>query len=452
MRRLLAALLIVLAGCTSSTVDLDVSTSVLDLPTTTTTSVVAATTTTEPPATTTTEQGLEPIVPDVASVIPLRPVLLSNDGGGDRARLDPEQMLAWVNEANRVFAPSRIGFSYDPNEAPDEVSSTLVNEMSGPGSAGWTDRVVRANEIAAAFPGELVVFVSGAGSDDEVGSLHLDFVMIREGATDLCGESDTGLLAHRIGLYLGLPHTYSAVNDSTAEAADALSDALQDVAVFDGDGFGDTLPDPGIHPEHACSGEETVRVGGIEFELPRTNIMSHYPERSQLTLEQADRARWALELRRARQMASPSNIVGADVHEAQDALSGTSGPCGLASVERIDRSIGFHWIGGDHLDVPSEEGCVLEFEIPVPEPGTYDVVALATRAPDHGAVEFMVDGERFALEDLYAPVLVTTGATVVGQTTLDAGSVVIGVDVVGTNARSLGSSAGIDGFALVPVG
>ena len=56
MRRLLAALLIVLAGCTSSTVDLDVSTSVLDLPTTTTTSVVAATTTTEPPATTTTEQ------------------------------------------------------------------------------------------------------------------------------------------------------------------------------------------------------------------------------------------------------------------------------------------------------------------------------------------------------------------------------------------------------------
>ena len=115
MRRVLPGLLLVAVACTSGTVDLDVSTSVIDIPTTTTTAQLSRTTTTAPllPSTTI-DEGLQPIVPDVAQVVPIRPVLLSDDSGQARAEVDPDRLVTWIVEANQVYASARIGFSYDP--------------------------------------------------------------------------------------------------------------------------------------------------------------------------------------------------------------------------------------------------------------------------------------------------------------------------------------------------
>ena len=443
----------VVVACEPDSVDLDVSPSVIDIETTTTSTEPPPTTSTTQATTTTTDPGPQPIVPDVARVVPLRPVLLSNDDGTDTAVVSPEEIVDWVLAANEVFAPARIGFSYDPTRDIDTIEDTLANGLEGPDSRRWIDRVIRANELAARYPGELVVFFRSEPGEQEIGSHHLNFVMMGEWEDELaCGEPDRMLLAHRIGLYLGVPHTFAAIHETSADAADTLSDALQDPEVFDGDTFPTTPPDPAVYPEHQCSGEQTVMIGGLELELPRSNIMSHYEERSELSLAQADQARWTLGLREANQMAAPSNTVVADTHEAEDVLVATRGPCGLGSVEDMADLVGYQWVEADQLVFPSEEGCMLDFEIPVATEGSYALVALATRSPDYGAVEFLVDGEPFSLEDLYAPLVVASGPIQLGESTLGPGSIIITVEVVGTNTRSSGSSVGVDGFALIPTG
>lgn len=453
MRKAVPAVLILLTGCTSATVDLEVSTSVIEIPTTTTTTEPEPATTSTQGTTTTTGPGLDPVVPDTASTVAIRPVLLAEDDGTGVAEVDHQQIIEWVSEANRIFEPAHIGFSYDPNEEQAVVRDTLLNGIGDGDAAGFVERVLRGNSIAAGYPGEVVVFFRSGPRPVEVGSHHLDFVMMGEwDDTTLCGAPDPTALGHQIGLYLAVPHTFASSHSSAADAADTLAAALQDRAVFDGDGLADTLPDPGVHAEHQCGTEDTVRIGGLDIELPRENIMSHYGQRTGLTLRQAERARWAFALRHANAMAMPSNTGLADAVEAEDSLVATSGPCGLASREALDRFVGYQWGGADHLLVPSDAGCVIEFEVDVPESGRYEVIALATRAPDFGAVEFVVNGERFRFEDLYAPVVIASGPLSLGETTLEAGAVVVGVDVVGSNAQSSGTFIGIDGFSLRRVG
>lgn len=449
MERGLAAFLILLGACSSTGVDLDVSTSVLDVATTTTEATTSTTSTTPAQTTTTIDTALEPILPDVATVVPIRPILLADDAGTRRADTTPEHLAAWVRSANGIFERAGIGFSYDPGEEMVLVEDTLLNGMTWSEAPGFVERVLRANEVAARYPGELVVMFKKGPMEGEPGSPHLNFVMMGEWADDsLCGEPDVGLLAHEIGRYLALPHTFTSIHPSVADAADTLADATQDPNAFDGDGFADTPPDPGVYEEHQCASEETVRIGGLEFELPRTNIMSHYQERSELSLQQAERARWMMSLRLANGMAVPSNTVTGGVIEAEDALIGTMGPCGFASIEGMQRLVGYQWVDADQLLVRSEEDCVIEFDLPVAAAGRYELIVLATRAPSYGAVELAVDEEPFSLEDLYAPIVVATGPVSVGETTLEAGTVRVRVEVVGSNTESSGGSVGIDGFLL----
>lgn len=451
MRRGLAFALVVLAACSQDGVDLEVSTSVIDIPTTTTSEApVRSTTTVTVDITSTTTDTIEPVVPDVGAVAPLRIILLSDDDGGRRAKIEPSQIADRVIRANEVFAPARIGFSYDPGSDVEVVADTLLNEMKGPASPGWAQRITRAHEIAARYPGEIVVLVSGAPGLEEVGSPYLDFVLVSD-AESICDSTDPTALAHRLGLFLGLPHTFTSLFASSGEAADALSDALQDPAVFDGDSFDDTLPDPGVYTEDQCEPLDTVRIGGVQFELPRDNLMSHFPERADISLSQADRARWALELRRANEMRVPANGVFDQPLEAEDLLSATAGPCGLGALQVIDDGMAHLWVGSDQLVFPSGEGCRLDFTIPVPEAGTYELYALGGRGIEYGAVEFLVDGERLRLEDLYAPLQMATGPLALGQKTLEASPLVVTVEVVGSNTLSTDSSIAIDGFAVVPV-
>lgn len=452
MGRGLICLLLVVTACSQVGVDLEVSTSVIDIPTTSTSApLVSPPTSTRPATTTTVGDAVQPVIPDAANVVPLRFVPLADDDGGRQATIDPAAVADWVIRANEIFAPARIGFSYDPGEDVEVVTDTLLNEMKGSSSPGWEQRVARANDVVARYPGEAVVLVTGVAGLAEFGSSYVDFLVVGEpDAETLCGVSDPTALAHRLGLYLGLPHTFASIFESTSEAADALSDALQSETVFDGDSFASTLPDPGVYAEYQCEDVDSVRIGGLQFELPRTNLMSHFPERAEITLSQADRVRWFLELRRSNGMALPANDVFDQPLQAQDLLSATAGPCGLGALELLGGEMAVLWIGSDQLVFPAGEGCRLEFTVPVPEAGSYELWAMSARGPAYGAIELLVGDERSRLEDLYAPVMVPTGALSLGQVTLDADVVVISVEVIGANALSSGASVPIDGFALVP--
>lgn len=456
MWRLIPVLVVLLAACTAETRDLEVSTSVLSVYTTTTTTSAPTTPSTRPPAPTTTFSGPEAVLPDVATVIPVRPIRLADDDGTRRADVSTEDIVAWLRFANDVFSPARIGFSYDPAQGVVHVDDTGLNAMTGPSDPKLVELVERGNEIAAEYPGELVVLFrsgGGQGPSEVFGSRHANFVSMGEWDDDaVCGEPDRGALAHAIGGYLALTTTFSSTHATVREAAGALADAVQDPSVFDGDGFGDTPPDPGVYDVYRCSSEVSVRIGGLDFELPRENIMSGYSQRSRLTLLQVDRVRWMLGVRAERDMAAPSNTPFPTALEAEDTLVGTGGPCGLASTQSMLPWLGYQWAGTDQLLAASEAGCNLEFLIPVEEPGNYEVVALATKAPGYGAVQFTVDGETLHFEDFYAPALIASGPLSLGVTTLEAPSAIISVEVVGTNAASTGAEVGLDGFALRPAG
>ena len=66
----------------------------------------------------------------------------------------------------------------------------------------------------------------------------------RDDATH-CGHPHTDALAHEIGHYLGLPHTFAADPFASVEAAEARFKARRsDPACFDGDGLTDNTSRP----------------------------------------------------------------------------------------------------------------------------------------------------------------------------------------------------------------
>lgn len=442
------------AACSAESVDLDVTTSelVIEDPTTTTTEPPPTTSTSLGGPTTTLEQGPGPVAPGVATVIPVRPIRLADDDGARQAAITPEQIVAWLNRANEVFAPARFGFSYDPAAGIDQIQDSDLNGWTE--DSRWFSRLMRGNETAAGYPGELVVMIARGPDGDSVdsfGSPHTDFVIVGEWEEEtLCDEPDLEVLAHGMGRHFALPTTFSTTYPTVEAAANALANADQDRSAFDGDGFGDTPPDPAVYAEHQCSGEETVTIGGLEFDLPRENIMSLYQERNSLTLQQVDRARWMLELRRSNEMLSPTNTRTQGSVEAEDTLTGTQGSCGLPFIQSMEPWIGTQWVDRDQLLAPSEDGCSLEFTLPVENAGAHEVVFLGTRAPDYGAVQISIDGETVHFEDLYAPTLLASGPVVLGEANLEPPTATVTVEVVGSNAQSSGSSVGIDGFALRP--
>lgn len=194
-----------------------------------------------------------------------------------------------------------------------------------------------------------------------------------------------------------------------------------------------------------------MEIGGLDFDLPRDNVMSLYEERNTITLEQVERARWMLELRQRRDMSSPSNTPADDAVDAEDALIATRGRCGLPSNQPMDPWIGYQWVDTDQLFVPAEDGCMLDFELGVDSPGAYEIIFLGTRAPDYGAIEISIDGEPFHFEDLYAPVLIASGPVVVGETSITGSALTVSLEIVGSNSRSSGTAVGVDAFHIRPV-
>lgn len=379
--------------------------------------------------------------------VPVQALVVSDDDGGRRARATGEQFAQWIEFANSAFGEARIQFTFDPDKDLLELSDTVINDLVGAGAENWPAAKRRGNEIAARHPGRLVVFVrhgpgpaaTGAG----FGGTDLDFVVLG-GFEDMrhCGHPHVDALAHEIGHYLGLPHTFVGEPFADVEAAAAhLAAHGGDPLAFDGDGFADTPPDPAIRSLE-CEREPTVVLGGQTFVLPRRNLMSYYDERDSLTPLQIARARWILERRLTHDMRLPVNRPGAGAHEAEALRVLSTASCST-TVQAMDGFGVGGWSGGTQLFCGAAAGAVLELELAEIERGTHELVLYATLAPDFGSVRCKVDGKRFGPDlDLYAPVVLPTGAIPLGRLRLAAGAHRIAFEVVGKHAESTGHHFG----------
>jgi len=216
----------------------------------------------------------------------LHAVRVGDSCAGSRvAQISPEQVVRWVAKANEVYAPARIRFEFDPTPKKGDwadLNDTDLNNLAAdlPGDPAWERAKSTGNTLASHYPRKvLVLFRNGPDAAPTGGGFSSNMynfvVMPGFDVTTICGPTQNAyLLAHELGHYFGLSHTFRQFK-TAAEASAAFTAAKNDPKFFDGDGLAETPPEPYIE-EKQCGSDPLVVLNGIPFPLLRQNIMSYY--------------------------------------------------------------------------------------------------------------------------------------------------------------------------------
>ncbi len=383
-------------------------------------------------------------------------IQVMDDDGKRVTPITPAQVGQWIDNANEAWAGASIRFLYDPSVDFSTIRNTLVNSMESSRDDPDTleDRHL-ANEIAARYPGKLVILIRYGAGSRPVGQAFsgekLNFVAgVGFNNTVVCGYQNIGLIAHEIGHYFGLAHTHTQAFKNIEEAETYLKAHGNKPSAFDGDKLDDTLPDPYLGvDEIQCQPVTSITLNGIAFPVQRANLMAYYYKvHTDLTPQQIERARWFFAWRAKNGMARPvnANVSGAIEFESLPVKAATN----LAAKEQKLSSTQSDWSNDRHLFCRAYENSQITFAVTVDKPGRYALNLYATYALDYGQIQTFVDGKPLGAPiDLYGYAVRPTGKISIGEIDLSAGAHDLEFRVVGKNERSTGYSFGLDAFTLL---
>ncbi len=386
---------------------------------------------------------------------PIQAIQVTDIDGSHPAAITPAQVGELVSRANEIFAPAGIRFTFDPRNFVAEHSTVLNHILNDPQARTAGEDAGTANRVAAGYPGKIVVlFRWGSGTEPSTISLSSDTdnFIVMTGMDQLdCGRPPLNVLAHEIGHYLGLPHTFIGKFNSLTAAEGFLRDWGDDPKVFDGDGFSDTPPDPLIDTaEYRCTPPDVLILNGLQFVLPRDNVMSYYNGGNKLSRLQIERARLYLSERLANGMALPSNTTAINPIEAQKLTVVEMTDCNAASQPRPQWGAR-RWLNDDDLTLSGKPTCSVTFRLPVEKAGRYRLVLYLSYDTNFAQIQASVDGSPAGGPiDLYGPAEMPTGAIPLGSFDFNGGTHTLNFKVIGKNVNSSGVAFGVDCITLTP--
>lgn len=216
--------------------------------------------------------------------IRIHAIRVSNDDGSFPPDISTGDLGKWVDYANSVYAAAGVKFISDVEDFSD-LRSTAINLIdSDEVSYKWAVQKMLLDNEAANYPDRLVIFfVYGDTADVPRGGgfswLHYNFVVMPgfHSAT-ICGHQNITMLAHELGHYLGLVHTF----EETFTSRDTLLKRIAQYGIeyMDGDALSSTPLDPALYEAMECYDatglNDTIYLNGVLYHVPRSNIMSYY--------------------------------------------------------------------------------------------------------------------------------------------------------------------------------
>jgi len=241
--------------------------------------------------------------------VPIQAYRVSDNAGLRPADITPEQVAWWVDQTNRVYAPAGIRFTFDPSRDFADLRDSALNDAVSPSDVAAPNEYRVGDLRSALLPAKLVVYFRHGPGEGPTGmafaSKDHNFVMMPGWAEGTCGHPDSGLLAHEIGHFLGLWHTFAATFPDIPAAETYAAARGNDPAGFDGDQLADTPPDPYI-TSNQCHPPTSILVGGVQMQLPAADVMSYYDGHDALTPQQVAIVRANLEARLKNGMKAPA--------------------------------------------------------------------------------------------------------------------------------------------------
>jgi hypothetical protein len=381
-------------------------------------------------------------------IFTIQPVILSDDDGSRQTQITPAQIRTWVDRSNRIWKHAGIGFELQ-NE-PLALRSTQLNAMMGETDADWDAKRNAANRVAWRYPGRLVVFFRfGPGPEPTHHSFSwtdVGFVVMGgfEGNV-ICGRENLDLLAHEIGHYFGLSHTFTRTFGTIEEAEQHLKARAETTPA----GSNELLYAPFIR-SLTCTSETSVTLAGRTLPIPRNNLMSYYgrsghlPKPDVLTPHQMAWARRIAELRILGAGRLPVNTDAASALQfeqlEQDENSGV-----MPAAELTGES----WGGGKALFCRAVKGGHISFRVPVPAGGRYRMELYAAYGPDYGNLRVLLDGRVVKREiRAWAPLVTPSGIIVLGASRLSQGAHTLRIEIGAKQAASHGHNLALDALRL----